>query len=111
MNELKKKLKDLGLDYSGEKQTLVDRITEYKNSNAKIETPVINFDDPVTKEILLNLGQKTEKMLVDHNTPEEMKEKGFAAIFHEAWLKEHPESSLSKSKLCMIYTKLDIAWR
>ena len=94
MNELKKKLSDLGLDHSGKKQILVDRIEEYENSNA-----------------ILNLGQKTEKMIEDPDTPIEMKEKGFAANFCEAWLKEHPESSLSKSKLCMIYTKLDIAWR
>ena len=60
---------------------------------------------------ILNLGQKTEKMLEDTNTPEEIKSKGFAANFYEAWLKENPESSLSKTKLCILYTKLDIAWR
>ena len=50
-------------------------------------------------------------MLEDTNTPEEIKSKGFAANFYEVWLKENPESSLSKTKLCILYTKLDIAWR
>ena len=61
----------------------------------------------IAKENLLKLGQKLEKILEDKNTPQETKEKGFAANLHEEWLKQHPESSLKKSKLCTIYMKLE----
>ena len=66
-----------------------------------------NFDDPIAKERFLNLGQKVEKMLEDSNTPTEMKAKGFATILHEEWLKQHPESSLTKSKLNWAYIKVE----
>ena len=101
---------DLGLDTTGKKQILMDRLKEYENSIAKIETMAIKdyvFGKNFGKRVL-NLGQKVEKMLEDPNTPKETKEKGFAANFHEEWLKQHPESSLSKSKLNYHYLKLQI---
>ena len=71
-------------------------------------TPIKYFAfSPIAKENLLKLGQKLEKILEDKNTPQETKEKGFAANLHEEWLKQHPESSLKKSKLCTIYMKLE----
>ena len=61
--DLRKKLNDLGLDHTGKKQILIDRLKEYEIShNAKIETPpAINFEEIIKEEI------KTEPVENDIN--------------------------------------------
>ena len=49
--DLRKKLNDLGLDHTGKKQTLIDRLKEYEIShNAKIETPPASKVEETIKE-------------------------------------------------------------
>ena len=61
--DLRKKLNDLGLDHTGKKQTLIDRLKEYEIShNAKIETPpAIKVEEIIKEEI------KTEPVENDIN--------------------------------------------
>ena len=49
--DLRKKLNDLGLDHTGKKQILIDRLKEYEIShNAKIETPPASKVEETIKE-------------------------------------------------------------
>ena len=67
--DLRKKLNDLGLDHTGKKQTLIDRLKEYEIShNAKIETPpAIKVEEIIkTEPVENNINQASANSLELH---------------------------------------------
>ena len=67
--ELKKKLNDLGLDHTGKKQTLIDRLKDYEIShNTKIETPpAIKVEEIIkTEPVENNINQASVNSLELH---------------------------------------------